>query len=321
VGTYSVVASYAGNSNYNPATLNGLTLTITGIPVTVRANDVITNNGATPVFTSTITPSSITLAVTYRVYNSNNVLMSSCTNLSPGRYRIEPFVSNASNCQITYVNGVLYVNPFGSNVRSIKPTLECVTDNRDGTFFANYAYSNANSVDVWINAGPDNFIQESRAGAVLDGGLPPTIFKAGGGRFRIRFDGSKNITWIVQSFEKTQKTSSASSASSSSNKCGSSFAPASVRLKSDLTSENIKVNDKAYPNPFSSRLIIETDLTDVTAKDVTVLDLIGREYRPLSSRKLSATRMELDLSNLVTGQYYIRVSSKAGTKVFKVMRQ
>ncbi len=322
VGSYSVVANYAGNSNYNTATLNGLTLTITRIPVTVRANDVITNNGAIPVFTSTIVPSNAPLTVTYRVFNSNNVLMTNCTNLSPGLYRIEPFVSNPSNYQITYVNGQLYVNPFGWKVSSIKPRLECVTDNGNGTFFANYAYTNDNSVDVWINAGPDNFIQESTAGAVLDGGKPPTIFKKGGGRFRIRFDGSKNITWIVKSFERTQKTSSASSASSSSNKCGSSYVPpSSIKLQSGLTSESIRMEDRVYPNPFVGRVTIEADLTDVTVKDVKVIDLLGREFRPLSSRKLSATRMELDLSNLVTGQYYIRVNSKAGTKVFKVMRQ
>ena len=46
----------------------------------------------------------------------------------------------------------------------------------------------------------------------------PNIFKAGGGKVKIPFDGTK-ITWIVFSFDKNKKTSSTSDASSTSSKC------------------------------------------------------------------------------------------------------
>jgi hypothetical protein len=324
-GTYSLVVNYSGLTNYANGS-GSANFTISRSSLTLRANDLITNNGATPQFTSTLTatPTVTGATITYSLINSTGPVTTPLSSLSAGTYTIIPAISggNSANYNQEIIGGTLYVNPFGNNVRSIKPTLECVTDNGDGTFFANYAYTNTNTVDVWIPAGsPDNYILESNPGAVLNGGLPPTIFKAGGGRFRIRFDGSKNITWIVQSFEKRQKTSSASSASSSSNKCGNNFSPASVRLQNGLTGESIKVADKVYPNPFIGRVMIESDFTDVTVNDIKIIDLIGREFRPLSSRKLSATRMEIDLSNLVTGQCYIRVNSKAGVKVFKVMRQ
>ena len=102
--------------------------------------------------------------------------------------------------------------------------------------------------------------------------------------------------------------------------CGISSAP-SERLRTDLVGEGSKVDENVYPNPFVGRVTIEADLKDVTEKDIQVIDLLGREFRPLSTRKISVTRMELDLSNLVTGQYFIKINSKLGTKVFKVMRQ
>jgi hypothetical protein len=328
VGTYAVVASFAGNGNYNARNTTGtpLSLVITGIPLTVTANDLITNNGATPTFTSTFSPVVSGISVTYRVVAKiGGAIFTSFNNLAAGEYWIEPrTISGVTsvNYAPTFVRGTLYVNPYGNNVRAIKPSLECVTDNNDGTYYANYSYTNPNSVDVWIPAGePDNYILETTSNSVFVGQVPPSIFKAGGGRFRILFDGSKNISWIVQSFEKRQKTSSASSASSSSNKCGNSFTPAEQRQRTSLIGESIRIQDKVYPNPFVGRVIIESDLTDVTVKDIKIIDLIGREFRPLSSRKLSATRMELDLGNLVTGQYYIRINGKAGVKVFKVMRQ
>jgi hypothetical protein len=102
--------------------------------------------------------------------------------------------------------------------------------------------------------------------------------------------------------------------------CGISSAP-SERLRTELVGEGSKVDENVYPNPFVGRVTIEADLKDVTEKDIKLVDLLGREFRPLSTRKISVTRMELDLSNLVTGQYFIKINSKSGTKVFKVMRQ
>ncbi|MFN7687403.1 MAG: BspA family leucine-rich repeat surface protein, partial [Sphingobacteriales bacterium] len=102
--------------------------------------------------------------------------------------------------------------------------------------------------------------------------------------------------------------------------CGISSAP-SERLRTELVGEGSKVDENVYPNPFVGRVTIDADLKDVTEKDIKLVDLLGREFRPLSTRKISVTRMELDLSNLVTGQYFIKINSKSGTKVFKVMRQ
>ncbi|HEX5668894.1 MAG TPA: T9SS type A sorting domain-containing protein, partial [Chitinophagaceae bacterium] len=324
-GTYSVALNYAGSGNYNIAATKTVTLTITGIPLTVMANNVITNNGDAPVFSYTSDPS-VTLTVSYKVYamtttGSPTGLPLNQNNLDPGTYVIVPLVtSGGNNYTITYENGLLHVNPFGNQVKSVKPTLECVTDNGDGTYWANYAYSNTNSVDVWIPAGePDNYFQESNPGAVLDGALPPSIFKAGGGRFKVKFDGSKTVTWILASFEKRQKTSSASSASSSSNKCGNNFVPVEGRVNF-FTSNEMLTPDKVYPNPFVSRVIIETDLTGVTEKDVKVFDVSGREYKARSVRMISTRKAELDLSHLINGQYYIRVNTKAGQKVFRILR-
>jgi hypothetical protein len=59
----------------------------------------------------------------------------------------------------------------------------------------------------------------------------------------------------------------------------------------------------------------------VTGKDIKVFDMAGREYSPVSTRMISAKKAELDLSNLINGQYYIRITTKAGQKLFRVQRQ
>ena len=81
------------------------------------------------------------------------------------------------------------------------------------------------------------------------------------------------------------------------------------------------VNDRTYPNPVLSRVYVETDLSLVTEKDVRIVDLQGRELRAASVRKISTTKMEVDLSNLIAGQYYIRISNPSGMKVFRILKQ
>jgi hypothetical protein len=303
-----------------------VTLTITGIQLTVKANDLITNNGATPVFTSTLTPDVSGLTITYTATNSAGQIFKTFSNLAAGEYTITPLVTaGGQNYDITHQTGILYVNPYGNTVKAIKPTLDCVevgpVENGIQIYYANYSYVNQNAIEVRIPRGPDNYIS-APTGTYIKG-FTPIRFLPTGGKFRIEFDGSKTITWILASFEKRQKTSAGSVASSSSNKCGSNYTTGELitsRRSSTVSNALMTGGDKAYPNPFTSRINIESDFTGYTEKDVKVFDMTGREYSPLSVRRISSTRMELDLSHLLRGQYMIRVSGKAGTKVFKVIR-
>jgi hypothetical protein len=357
VGTYAISGVPSGTklTNYNVTVVPGV-FTINPAPLNLKATDVITNGGEAPTFSMfgyITSPTSVSgLVVEYKVYkgtsisaanlvgtfnaNPANTSFVNWANLQPGSYTIVPrVVSGGSSYTFTYLNGVLYNNPYGNNIKAVKPNLDCVEvgpfENGIQTFWANYSYANDNNVDVWIERGPDNYIQGPDGSIVttVDGinvleGLTPRIFLKGGGKFRIKFDGSKSIYWVVSSFEKRQKTSSGSIASSSSGRCNNyTTGPVinSGRAISGNQTLNQQVPSRVYPNPFVGRVFVEGDFGSISEKDIKVLDVTGREYGIRATRKISATQVELDLSNLITGQYYIRVSTKTGAKVFRVMKQ
>jgi hypothetical protein len=219
----------------------------------------------------------------------------------------------------------LIVNATGNSLKSIRVILDCVTIADPATnggfgFIANFSYTNDNSTDYYIPAGSgDNYI--TPMGSFVDASKLPSRFNAGGGKVKIPFDGTK-ITWYVFSFEKNKKTSSTSDASSTSSKCPNNLAPSkNSSITSTIDILSAPGQDKVYPNPVQSRVFVESDFSSVTEKDIRINDLQGRELRAASVRKISATRMELDMSNLISGQYFIRFNTKSGMKMLRIIKQ
>jgi len=93
--------------------------------------------------------------------------------------------------------------------------------------------------------------------------------------------------------------------------------PASTR-PSTLVDQVIA--DRAYPNPVSSTVTVETGLAGVDERNIQVFDLLGRLYHPAGIRKLGGGRWEINLGNLLTGQYNIRVPGSVGVKVFRIVK-
>ena len=310
---------------YNTAVF---TISKTDLAVTIKVDDTFVNQGS-PTFTYTTTPNVTVTSITYEVRNSAGVVQNSLSNLAAGTYTVKalPVFSNSNNINYILsqpVLGILIVNPSGNNLKSIRTILECVTIADPATnggygYIANFAYTNDNASDIWITANTaDNRITPT--GSFVDTRNLPNIFKKGGGKVKIPFDGTK-ITWIVFSFEKNKKTSSTSDASSTSAKCPNGFVPSRSSATLDVNTLALTAKDRVYPNPVQSRVFVETDLSTVNDREVRIIDLMGREFRPASVRRISGTRMEVDLSNLSNGQYYIRVNNKSGSKMFRVIKQ
>ncbi len=323
----ATLAPAAKLANYT-VTYNTANFTINKAPITIKANDTYVKQGSTPVFSITTTPSVSCTSVQYEVRNSAGVLQTVALNcLAPGTYTVTPknaVFANSSSYIITYVSGILVVNVSGNSAKSIRVTLDCVTlvsdpsTNGGFSYIANFSYTNANATDIWITAGSaDNKI--SPTGTNVDTRNLPNIFKAGGGKIQIPFNGTK-ITWYVASYEKTKKTASTSDASSTSSRCpaGVSGQTKQALQVEDMTSLSI---DKVYPNPVQTRVFIETDLKSVTEKDVRIIDIQGRELKPASVRKISSSKLEVNLGNLNAGQYYIRINNQAGNKLFRIIKQ
>jgi len=115
---------------------------------------------------------------------------------------------NGATKSTTKASGYAQCEPQGA----VKPVLECVIDNYDGTFTARFGYLNENTVAVEIPVGANNKFTP----APEDRGQT-TVFQPGRvgqpgdvGAFSVVFDGS-NLVWTLKGPDGSTRTSTASS--------------------------------------------------------------------------------------------------------------
>jgi len=72
-----------------------------------------------------------------------------------------------------------------------------------------------------------------------------------------------------------------------------------------------------YPNPAHNKATLFIGIADVSLKDIRVVDVDGRVF-PVGLKNSSTQTVELDISSLNKGMYFIKVNIKGQTKLFKV---
>lgn len=257
-----------------------------------------------------------------------------------GEYWISP-VSINSNYLINFdkepedVNGTLWVNPYGPGTKAIKPVLDCVEEilediYNDGKvwYTANFRYKNDNTEAVYIPLGDDNYFNPQEGHIFYsvdeDGNkediLPnqPTLFDAGGGEFKVDFQGDE-LRWSVNSQGEDHKVSNAASANSNSTKCGPGSTK-SASIAAGLPEEDLLGLDDlmVYPNPVTDKVNLR--MRDIGKyKMLMLLDVTGRAH-PITSIKTRSDRLEIDLSHLASGPYFFRVIMEETTRVIPVIK-
>lgn len=95
----------------------------------------------------------------------------------------------------------------------VKPVLECVDDNGDGTYTAHFGYLNENNFAVEIPVGEGDMGRNTLTGNAISGN-PVTTFEPGrvNDAFQIVFDGN-NLVWTLRYKDSGNRTSTASSSS------------------------------------------------------------------------------------------------------------
>jgi hypothetical protein len=217
-----------------------------------------------------------------------------------------------------YLTGTLYVDPKDANTKNIVPSLDCVTplvNDPDGfKYTANFSWSNPNSSTVAVSQDSSKII--GSAGAVWDvNNMPPTVFPPGTGKYKLRFNGLK-ISWSVTSFNGSQGHSTSSSSDASSTSTGKCPRQTTQRL-SDVQEATTVVKAGVYPNPAHNKATLYLGTDEVSLKDIRIIDLDGRVF-PVNLRNSSTQTVELDLTSLQRGMYFIRVDIKGQTKLFKI---
>ncbi|MDX5428129.1 MAG: T9SS type A sorting domain-containing protein, partial [Bacteroidota bacterium] len=338
-GSYSIIPSLQGfnsPSDYIAFYVNG-TLTMQPATLTVTAQDTFIYEGdpAPTSYHADITGFIGSDAST--VVSGPSFALSPVYNGNSGVYAIVPsnlILNPSGNYSIQYINGNLYVNPAGKNLRDIRPSLDCVdtlVNHPSGfAYVAHFSYENRNQDPYYIPIGPDNNL--SSAGGSYSG-IQPELFLPGTHQFDIYFDGVQ-LTWTVVTTNGNKKASRASDASSTSNKCntgpGNSGNNARSGIAGGLPSEGLDGMEPAevkeilasfqiYPNPTRGTLTVETGLEDPGSLSLWMTDLIGRRIgiRPT----MTGSRIEMDLSDLPPGVYLMSVQFRQSIQLFKITKQ
>ncbi len=324
VGNYNIVVTNGSlsSTNYSFSFANG-TLTITKASLNVRAVDkVIFKGDALPTFTAVYT----TLKAGDNP-GSTFTLSPSCSGAA-GVYTIIPKLksfANSINYTVTYTNGKLYINPKGSGAKKLVPYLECVEEvinppSSARRYIAHFFCVNDNATPVYVPVGVDNKLSSTGS---FDASQQPFIFNPGITRCNVPFDGT-SLKWELKTYQSSVKTLASVTASSASTVCvnyvsGRSANNTNTKVKANPV-EIPESNVSAYPNPGTDRVRIYL-LNDVlNEKGNSLFDIYGRSYQVKISSRISANILELDISALPKGAYYLRLKVKDGFKTVSIIK-
>ncbi|HLX93537.1 MAG TPA: MBG domain-containing protein, partial [Puia sp.] len=336
-GSYSIVPSVQliVPPNYTTTYVPG-TLTVSPDTLQVRANDQVIYQGAalpklTATYTGFVNGDSGKAIISGPVFT-----VTPAYKLAAGVYTITPSaltLAAPGNYMISYLNGTLYVDPSGDGDGDaddiVNPGLVCVDTLIGGPaglkYVAHFSYKNPYSTPVYVPIGTNNYI--SATGNY--NGVQPQLFNPGTSYFDIDFDGKK-ITWNLITIPASQRTAATVSASSTSTRCPKGFVdPASATTTNASTVGDAVTNDiqtvlppfGAYPNPVRDRLTISFGkLTSVTAQDIQMYDLTGKQLSIARPVSISAGSATLNLGNLLPGMYFIRIRINEEYKIVKIVK-
>ena len=336
VGTYSfAIGSLVAGNNYS-LSFNAINpFTITKAALQIKADDKFIFKGdALPVFTSTITGLKYTdnPAVTYS-------LSPTCAGAA-GVYSIIPSLV-ATNYAVTVTNGKLYINPKGSGVDDVDVYLECVEDRGASYIPANRRYvarfysKNTNAVTVYVPIGSNNMLSSVNGPNAFDGSRQVTVFLPGNGttKFLVPFDGS-TLTWAVKTYSGNAIETESASASYKSNKC-STVTPGVRAASSNATLADVQDqlkeiaqteakpagNVNVYPNPARGRTTIYLPNDVISIKGLLLYDAYGKPHSVKGARQVSKNGIEIDMTGLVSGMYFIKVKGENGYKNISIVKE
>ena len=249
-----------------------------------------------------------------------------------GVYTIIPTITpfaNSINYSITITNGTLYVNPKGYGAKKLRPYLDCVQKvipavNGMG-YVARFYVINNNSTPVYVPIGPDNKIISS---GLFNASAQPVIFMPGTTKFDVPFNG-QTLKWELTTYESTYKICTSIVASFFSCRCSNNVQRTVTReniTDDEFEQESVQESDQnikpmnIYPNPAHNRITLE--LGQVYSKQhIDIIDIFGRAYPVKILGVKTRTAVELDVSRLTRGIYYIRIVNNGISSQVRIIKE
>jgi hypothetical protein len=97
----------------------------------------------------------------------------------------------------------------------------------------------------------------------------------------------------------------------------------SSNTSSTTVSENqisISGGAKVYPNPVIGKAIIYLGNDQINKPEILLLDAYGKSYLLRNVKQVGKNAIEIDLSGMSTGIYFVRLQLKSGTKMLKLIK-
>ncbi len=327
-GTYNVTVTL--NGNYNGFAAG--TLTVDKASLTLEALDVYVDYGNVPVYEYSLT-GFVPGEDEQSVFGGEEVLFTpDPSDISEwGEYTITPSLHEPANYYIDpIINGTLYVNEIGNGLKKIRTYLDCVVNNSDDPEYpliARFFYENTNDFDIYIEPGVENYLISEGTYELIE--PVPNVFYAGGGIFEVAFDGNK-LTWVVISFDSNSghKTSVSTDASSTSGRCstaGARIADSSLgtanaeSMEDELLFQNGSI--VIYPNPVKDKFIIRFAGEQEKVQDIFLFDSQGKYHILKAHWITSENGYEVDLSQMNSGLYLIKLDLENSQQIYRVIKE
>jgi len=75
-----------------------------------------------------------------------------------------------------------------------------------------------------------------------------------------------------------------------------------------------------FPNPFRERLVVQSDEFEITQDQIQLYDLFGKQY-PISSATHISNGIEMDLRELSSGHYILRLIGDGRQEIFHLIKE
>jgi hypothetical protein len=246
---------------------------------------------------------------------NNSVSINMITGVNPGIHAIVPAAFISPNYSIGYGKGTLAINTFTNATNKIQTKLKCIEkagpNNGNFKYVAHFYYENPNKYKIYIPIGGNNNI--TPAGNYS--GIQPEVFLPGISKpFDIYF--TEPIMWTLTTIDRGVKLFAATAATPTSPVCkGATLSNNAVTVREE---ETLLLKDGVYPNPATNHLTVVSAGVQGTERKVIVADASGRMINVKVLRSVVGRMLELDVSSLKKGMYFIMlgVSNSSGKLSF-----
>jgi hypothetical protein len=79
-------------------------------------------------------------------------------------------------------------------------------------------------------------------------------------------------------------------------------------------------NTSVYPNPTRGNITIRVSNANLSSNGIIITDVLGRTYSSGAVKKIYSNSVQVDLSNLRSGIYFIKVMVNDTFKIFRVIK-